>query len=160
VDELNKYVLGIGKRWGQWTEQIRPGEGAVAVNLALPKAANEASAKVTAVHLGRYRRPFDAVREAEWIATKIDLQTIDAVLSGAGGLEDLESMYDGVITKLSERAGRTLEHQTYKRLCGEFHAASAFGFSEAIELLKHGKRAVLLYTLSLRGGKAMVLVER
>jgi 3-oxoacyl-[acyl-carrier-protein] synthase II len=160
VDELNKYVLGIGKRWGQWTEQTRPGEGAVAVNLGLPENANEPGAKVTAVHLGRFGRPFDAVREADWISKKIDLKTIDAVLSGAGGLPEMELMYQAVITKLSERAGRTLEHQTYKQLCGEFHAASAFGFSRAVDLLKQGRRAVLLYTLSLRGGKAMTLVQR
>jgi 3-oxoacyl-(acyl-carrier-protein) synthase len=159
VDELNKYVLGIGKRWGQWTEQIRPGEGAVAVNLALPENAKEPPAKITAVHLGRYRRPFDAVREADWIASKIDLKALDAVLSGAGGLPELEPMYQAVIAKLSERAGKTLEHQTYKQLCGEFHAASGFGFSRAVDLLKQGKRAILLYTLSLRGGKAMTLLE-
>jgi hypothetical protein len=159
VDELNKYVLGIGKRWGQWTDRTLPGEGAVAVNLAMPENAKEPAAKVTALHLGRYRRPFDAVREADWIASKIDLKALGAVLSGAGGLPEMEPMYQGVITKLSERAGRTLEHQTYKQLCGEFHSASAFGFSRAVDLLKQGKRAVLLYTLSLRGGKAIVLLE-
>jgi 3-oxoacyl-(acyl-carrier-protein) synthase len=160
VDELNKYVLGIGKRWGQWTGQTRPGEGAVAVDLALPEDANEALAKVTAVHLGRYRRPFDAAHEADWIATKIDLKAIDAVLSGAGGLPEVDPMYEAVMTKLSERVGRTLEHQTYKLLCGEFHAASGFGFSKAVDLVKQGRRAVLLYTLSLRGGKAITIVQR
>ena len=29
VDELNKYLLGIGQRWGMWSERTRPGEGAV-----------------------------------------------------------------------------------------------------------------------------------
>src|SRR5262249_47003079 len=75
VDELNKYVLGIGKRWGQWTEQTHPGEGAVAVNLAPHENVKEALAKVTAVHLGRYRRPFDAAHEADWIGAKTDLKT-------------------------------------------------------------------------------------
>jgi 3-oxoacyl-(acyl-carrier-protein) synthase len=160
VDELNKFVLGIGKRWGQWTEQTRPGEGAVAVNLALPEKSTDPLAKVTAIHLGRYRRPFDAAREAEWITSRINLHTIDVALSGAGGLPEMEPMYQSVITKLSERAGRTLGHHTYKQLCGEFHSASAFGFSKAVDLLKQGKRAVLVYTLSLRGGKAIILVER
>jgi 3-oxoacyl-(acyl-carrier-protein) synthase len=160
VDELNKYVLGIGKRWGQWTEQTRPGEGAAAANLALAEKSRDPLAKITAIHLGRYRRPFEAIREADWIASRIDLQSVDVVLSGAGGMTELEPMYEAVISQLSERAGKTLEHQNYKQICGEFHAASAFGFSKAIELLQHGKRAVLLYTLSLRGGKAMTLVER
>jgi 3-oxoacyl-(acyl-carrier-protein) synthase len=160
VDELNKYVLSIGKRWGQWTEQTRPGEGAGAVNLALPEKAKDPLAKVTAIHLGRYRRPFDPKREADWIASKVDLGSIDVVLSGAGGLPDLEPMYQALVTDLSARAGKTLEHQTYKQLCGEFHAASAFGFSKAVELVRQGKKGVLLYTLSLRGGKAIVLVQQ
>jgi hypothetical protein len=159
VDELNKYVLSIGKRWGQWTEQTRPGEGAVAVNLALPENAKAPLAKITAVHLGRYRRPFDAKREVDWISSKIDLQAIDVVMSGAKGLPDLEPMYEAVISKLSERAGNSLEHQTYKQSCGEFHAASGFGFSRALDLLRQGKRGVLLYTLSLRGGKGLILVQ-
>jgi 3-oxoacyl-(acyl-carrier-protein) synthase len=159
VDELNKYLLSIGKRWGQWTEQTRPGEGAVAVSLSLPENAQAPLAKVTAVHLGRYRRPFDAKREVDWISSKIDLQTIDVVMSGAKGLTDLEPMYEAVITRLKERAGKTIEHQTYKQLCGEFHSASAFGFSRAVDLVRQGKRAVLLYTLSLRGGKAMTVIQ-
>jgi 3-oxoacyl-(acyl-carrier-protein) synthase len=159
VDELNKYVLAIGKRWGLWTEQTRPGEGAVAANLVLPEKATEPLAKIVAVHLGRFRRPFDANMEADWIASKINLQTVDVVLSGAGGLPDLDPMYAAAIAKLGQRAGKALEHQTYKQLCGEFHAASAFGFSRAVELIRHGKRGVLLYTLSLRGGKAVTLIE-
>jgi len=159
VDELNKYVLSIGKRWGQWTEQTRPGEGAVAANLVLPENAKGPLAKVTAIHLGRYRRPFDPKREADWILSKADVGAFDVVLSGAGGLPEFEPMYQALVTNLSGRAGKTLEHQTYKQLCGEFHAASAFGFSKALELVRQGKRGVLLYTLSLRGGKAMTLIQ-
>jgi 3-oxoacyl-[acyl-carrier-protein] synthase II len=159
VDELNKYLLSIGKRWGQWTEQTRPGEGAVAVNLALPENAKAPFANVTAVHLGRYQRPFDAKREVDWISSKVDLRAIDVVVTGAKGLPELEPMYEAVITGLNERAGKSLEHQTYKQSCGEFHAASAFGFSKAIDVLRRGKCGVLLYTLSLRGGKAMTVIE-
>jgi hypothetical protein len=160
VDELNKYVLSVGKRWALWTEETRPGEGAVAANLVLPENAAKPLAKVTAVHLGRYRRPFDANREADWIASKIELQAIDVVLSGAGGMPALDPMYQAVIAKLSERVSGTLEHETYKQLCGEFHAASAFGFSKAIDFLKQGKQGVLLYTLSLRGGKGMIFIQQ
>ena len=52
-------------------------------------------------------------------------------------------MYSAVAAALSARAGRTLEHQTYKQLCGEFHAASAFGFSVAVDLVREGSRGVL-----------------
>jgi len=159
VDELSKYVLGIGKRWGLWSEQTLPGEGAVVANLVQPQDAPQPLAKIAAVHLGRFRRPFDAKREADWVASKIDLGAIDVVLSGAGGLPALEPMYQAVTSILSARAGRTLEHQTYKQLCGEFHAASAFGFSKAVELIRQGKRGVLLYTLALRGGKAITMVQ-
>jgi hypothetical protein len=160
VDELNKYVLSIGKRWGQWTEQTRPGEGAVAVNLTLPQNAKAPLGKVTAVHLGRFRRPFDVKREVDWISSKVDLRAIDVVVTGAKGLPDLEPMYEAVITNLSARAGKSLDYQTYKQLCGEFHAASGFGFSKALDLLRQGKRGVLLYTLSLRGGKAITVIQR
>ena len=33
ADELNKYLLSIGKRWGMWTDQTHPGEGAVVASL-------------------------------------------------------------------------------------------------------------------------------
>ena len=160
VDELSKYVLSIGQRWGLWTKQTRPGEGAVAVNLVLSEKAAAPLATVKAVHFGRYRRPFDANQEADWIASKFDLKSIDVVLTGVGGMPQLDAMYRQVIKKLAERAGRTLEQQTYKQLCGEFHAASGFGFSGALDLIRGGKRRVLLYTLSLRGGKAITLVQK
>lgn len=160
IDELNKYPLSIGKRWGIWTQQTRPGEGAVSVNLVPAQNPARSLARVAAVHLGRYRRPFDARREVDWIASKIDIRTIDLVLSGEGGLPALEPMYHDVIAKLLERTGRTIEHQTYKQSCGEFHAASAFGFSIAVERLRQGKSGVLLFTLSSRGGKGIVLIQQ
>ena len=159
VDELSKYVLSIGKRWDLWTEQTRPGEGAVVANLVPLDSAGASFGKVAAVHFGRYQRPFDGKREADWIASKIDLGTIGAILTGAGGLPVLDAFYQAVVANLSARAVRKLEHQTYKQQCGEFHAASAFGFSQALDLVRSGKREVLLYTLSARGGKAITLVQ-
>ncbi len=159
VDELSKFVLSIGKRWGFWTEKTRPGEGAVVANLAPLNATGEPLGKVAAVHLGRYQRPFDASREADWIASRIDLGTVDVILSGAGGSPALDDFYRDVASNLSALAGRKLESQTYKQGCGEFHAASAFGFSQALDLVRQGKRGVLLYTLSRRGGKAITLVQ-
>lgn len=159
VDELNKYPLSIGKRWGYWTEQMRPGEGAMVASLTLPEKAATQLARVTTVRLGRYRRPFDAEREADWIASSVDLTAVDVVLSGAKGWPTLDAKYAAVIAALSARAGRTLEHQTYKQLCGEFHAASAYGFSVAVELMRQGRRGVLLYTLSPRGAKAICCVQ-
>jgi hypothetical protein len=160
VDELNKYPLSIGRRWGMWTNQTRPGEGAVSVNLVPMQNAAQPLARVTAVNLGRFRRPFDAEREVNWIVSKVDLREIDVVLSGEGGLPALDSMYQAVIARLSEREGKMFEHQTYKQSCGEFHSASAFGFSKALELLRQGKSGVLLFTLSSRGGKGITFIQQ
>jgi 3-oxoacyl-(acyl-carrier-protein) synthase len=159
VDELNKYPLAIGKRWKIWNEQTIPGEGAVVVNLMRTENANAPLARVTAVRLGRYRKPFDAEREADWIATAVDLKNVDVLLSGAKGLPVLDKFYEAVALALAVRAGRKLEHQTYKQLCGEFHAASAFGFSVAVNLVRQRRRGALLYTLSPRGGKAICCVQ-
>jgi 3-oxoacyl-(acyl-carrier-protein) synthase len=160
VDELNKYLLSIGSRWGLWTPRTPPGEGAMIARLTRAENAAASLARVTAVRLGRYRRPLDPEREADWIAAAVDLTAVDVVLSGAKGLLALDSNYAAVTSALSARIGRTLEHQTYKQRCGEFHAASAFGFSVAVDLVRRGSRGVLLYTLSARGGKAICCVHR
>jgi 3-oxoacyl-(acyl-carrier-protein) synthase len=159
VDELNKYPLSIGKRWRFWTGQTIPGEGAMVTSIARADKNASFLARVTAVRLGRQRQPFDAGREADWIATSVDMTGIDVVLSGAKGWPTLDAKYAAVVVALSERVGRNLEHQTYKHLCGEFHSASAFGFSVAVDMVRRGRHGVLLYTLSLRGGKAVCCVE-
>lgn len=159
VDELNKYPVGIGKRWGFWTNQTLPGEGAVIAQITMADKAPAALARVTALRLGRYRRPFETKREADWIATAVDLTKASAVFSGAGGWPVLEPSYQSVVTELSARAGRALEHLTYKQHCGEFGAASAFGFAAAVEWVKQNQRSALLYTLSPRGGKAICCIE-
>jgi hypothetical protein len=159
VDELNKYPLGIGKRWGLWSDRTRPGEGAMMARLMRAPETSEALARITAVRLGRYRKPFDAEREADWIESVVSLNNVDVILSGAHGWPRLDEKYNSVVAALSTRAGRTIEHQTYKQHCGEFHSASAFGFSAAVELVRNGCRGVLLYTLAPRGGKAITLVQ-
>jgi hypothetical protein len=159
VDELNKYPLAIGKRWKLWDEKTVPGEGAMIASLALAGNSATPLVRVTAVRLGRWRKPFDAEREADWIASAVDLSKVDVFLSGAKGFRQLEPMYESVAAALQKRAGEKMEHQTYKQLCGEFHAASAFGFSVAVKLAREKKLGVLLYTLSQRGAKALCLVQ-
>jgi len=156
---LNKYALAIGQRWGLWNEANLPGEGAMVAGLARAENFTAPLALVTAVQLGRWRKPFDAAREADWIAAAVDLKQVKIILSGAGGWPALDGNYSAVTAALSRRAGRTLEHQTYKQLCGEFHSASAFGFSVAVELARGKKCGVLLYTLAPRGGKAICCVQ-
>ena len=136
-----------------------PGEGAVVACLAPAEKISAPLARVTAVKLGRYRRPFDAQREVDWIASAVDLKNVGVILSGAKGYPRLDPFYNSVAAELSVRAGKNLEHQTYKQLCGEFHAASAFGFSLAVKLAHEKNCGVLLYTLSLRGAKAFCCVQ-
>ena len=159
VDEVNKYVLSIGQRWGAWTEIIKPGEGAMVAGLADAKNIPAPLAHITVLKLGRYHRPFEAGREADWIAAAVDLAQVDVILSGAKGFRQLDPMYEAVVAELQQRTGKKLEHQTYKQLCGEFHAASAFGFSVAVKLAHEQRRSVLLYTLSQRGAKALCLIQ-
>jgi 3-oxoacyl-(acyl-carrier-protein) synthase len=159
VDELNKYILCLGKRWKFWDEQTRPGEGAMVASLTRAENSEASLARVTAVRLGRWRKPFNAEREADWITAAVDLKNMGIILSGAKGWAALDENYSTVAEALSKRAGRTLEHQTYKQLCGEFHSASAFGFSVAVEMARRKKCGVLLYTLSPRGGKAICCVQ-
>ena len=159
VDELNKYILAIGQRWETWNEKNRPGEGAMIASLVRAENFATPLARVTAVRLGRWRKPFDAEREADWIVASVDFKSVAIILSGAGGWPELEEKYAAVAAMLASRVGRPLEHQTYKQHCGEFHSASAFGFSVAVELAREKKCAVLLYTLSPHGGKAFCCVQ-
>jgi hypothetical protein len=131
----------------------------VVANLVPATSAQNALARVTAVRLGRYRRPFNVDREADWIAEAVDLGTVDTVLSGAGGWPTLDPLFESVFAALSKRASRPLEHQTYKHRCGEFYAASAFGFVCAVERVRQGSRGVLLYTLGMNGAKALCCVQ-
>jgi 3-oxoacyl-[acyl-carrier-protein] synthase I len=159
VDELNKYPLAIGSRWGLWNEKTIPGEGVMIASVTRAENSVTPLARVTAVRLGRWRKPFDAERETDWIAAAVDLKNVRIVLSGARGWPDLDENYSAVVAALSTRSGRKLEHQTYKQLCGEFHSASAFGFSVAVNLVREKKCGVLLYTLSPRGAKAICCVQ-
>lgn len=159
TDEADKYLLHIGQRWGVWNDTTKPGEGATVASIGPTEKIPSPLARVTAVKLGRYRRPFNAKAEADWIAAAVDLKNIGVILSGAKGYPQLDPFYESVATELSARAGKILEHQTYKQLCGEFHAASAFGFSVAVKIAQEKKCGVLLYTLSLRGAKAICVVE-
>ena len=155
MDELNKYPLAIGRRWGLWNSQTRPGEGGMVASLRRANSEGPALAHLGTVRLGRIRQPFDAMHEAEWIAGAVDLDSLAVVVSGAGGWPALDDQYAAVVGALAARAGRPLEHHTYKQRCGEFHSASAFGFSVAVALALQRQCGVLLYTLSPRGARAV-----
>jgi 3-oxoacyl-(acyl-carrier-protein) synthase len=159
VDEVDKYLLCIGQRWGAWNEINKPGEGAVVASLARAETVASPLAKISGLKIGRYKNPFDAKREAEWIASAVDLKNAGVILTGAKGYPQLDAKFEAVAAELSKRAPKKIEHQTYKQLCGEYHSASGFGFSQAINIAREKNCGVLLYTLSLRGAKAICLIE-
>jgi len=158
VDELNKYPLAMGKRWGLWTDKTCPGEAAVVARLTCEKSPGTL-ATLRAIRLGRYRLPFDAEREADWISSAVDLSTVEVLVSGAGGWPRLEARYQSVAAALNARVGRTIEHQTYKQHSGEFYSASALGFATAVELARQRGCGVLLHTLSARGWKSLCWLQ-
>ena len=159
ADELNKYVLGIGQRWKIWDDKIHPGEGAAVACLRRDENATTSLARVTAVKLGRWQKPFNVAREIEWLASGVDLTKVDVFLSGAGGFRELEEKYAAIAAALSAQSGGKIAHQTYKEHCGEFYSASAYGFAVAVELAKSKHQRILLYTLAARGGKAACVIE-
>jgi hypothetical protein len=109
--------------------------------------------------VGRYRRPFDAKTEADWITASTDLRNIGALFSGAGGWLALEEHYRSVTAELLKRPGSQFEPRTYKQDCGEFGSASAFGFAAAVDWVRENGRGALLYTLCPRGGKSICCIE-
>jgi 3-oxoacyl-[acyl-carrier-protein] synthase II len=159
ADELNDYTLSIGKRWGLWNDRILPGEGAMVASVARDDAAGERIGMIETVRLGRYRRPFDPEVEAAWISSAVDLKTIEVLLTGAHGSAALEPLYQQLVSEVQRRRGVGLRHETYKDQCGEFHSASAFGFSRAVELVRKGAKGVVVYTLAERGSKALSVIR-
>ena len=159
ADEVNDYVLSITKRWNVWNGRTCSGEGAVIASLVKAQPGTEVIAKIENVRLGRYRRPYNANQEADWVSSSVDLESIEVVLTGAGGTASLEPMYESFIAALSARTRNKLRFETYKDFCGEFHAASGFGFASAVELTRSGVKGVLIYTLAVRGGKALCIVR-
>jgi len=159
ADELNDYTLTMGKRWNLWKEPVLPGEGAMVASLARATSHGEKLASIETVRLGRYRRPYDAEVELAWISSAVDLKTIDVLLTGALGSAALESSYEQIAAAVRERYGSMLRHETYKDRGGEFHSASALGFSKALELVGNGAKGVAMYTLASRGSKALCVIR-
>ena len=160
ADELSKYVLCIGQRCCWWKNSTPPGEGATVIHLARAEDAPTPLAHVTGV---RFRddggdrsmpnaRPIGSARLSTFA-------TIDVVLSGANGRKPMDRMYADAVMALTARAGHPLVNRTYKQVCGDHHSASAFGFTQAVELVQRGSRGVLLYTLSASGAKAICCIQ-
>jgi hypothetical protein len=151
ADELNDYTLTMGK--------VLPGEGAMVASLARTDSKGEKLGTIATVRLGRYRRPYNPEAELDWIASAVDLQTIDVLLTGAHGAIALEPAYQQFLTAAIKSCGSGAYQEMYKDRCGEYHSASGFGFARAVDLVQAGAKGVLMYTLSARGSKAMCVIR-
>jgi len=197
ADELTPYLLGAGAHWGWWDDSTPsvhplsanlsdrqkaiPGEGAVVFCLAQNNNADDVLAEVSSVCTGRFatdeQGAIDATREADWIESVlarqgVALNQLDLILSGANGEVSLDKMYVNVVAAVERRAEKSIRHGCYKHLCGEYHAASAFGMAMAVGLVSgnvlpidlHSSagdcRFVLLYTLSSKGTRAMTCISK
>ena len=193
ADELNYYHVLAGSGKGLWktggqsfrplaagnTRGTFPGEGAAACVLAAggQTGGNGSLGKLLGVKFGRYRRDMHTyvnVPDAgDFLERLIDsagvrAEEIDLLLSGADGDSGLDSVYLRVGEELGRRAGRAVPHGTYKQLCGDYRAASGFGFAAAALILRDGRapaglfmggqnipggpvKTILLYTVSRSG---------
>lgn len=200
ADELSPYLLAAGARWGWWdgeTPAVRPfrtelsgrqrplpGEGAAVFALVRGAAATEALARLVAVRFGRFgTRPdgrVDVAGEAAWICATLEREgvdpgQVDVMLTGANGHRQWDEAYLGVAAAFSARVKRDVRCGAYKQACGEYPAASGFGFLVGLGLVRgevslgdvglgpiggmatnaDRPRTVLLYTLSPTGNRAL-----
>ena len=156
ADELNRYQLAAGMRWGWWRESSpdirpfagalknrerpRPGEGGTVAALGRAGKSLPPLAFVSAIRIGRSEQQ-NAGAEARWIAQtlerdSISVANVDLLLTGANGLTEPDNFYRAVAEGLSRLAGRGIACGAYKHACGEHHSASAFGFLTAVGLAR------------------------
>jgi hypothetical protein len=63
---------------------------------------------------------------------------IDLMLTGANGDGRLDKVYKGVRAELECRSGKKIHQASFKQLCGDYRAASSFGFAMGAILLRSG----------------------
>jgi 3-oxoacyl-(acyl-carrier-protein) synthase len=156
ADELNRYQLAAGMRWGWWRESSpdirpfagalknrerpRPGEGGTVAALGRAGKSLPPLAFVSAIRIGRSEQQ-NAGAEARWIAQTLErggisVGSVDLLLTGANGLTEADNFYRAVAEGLSRLGGRSIACGAYKHACGEHHSASAFGFLTAVGLAR------------------------
>ncbi len=173
ADELNYYRVLAGQAKGLWKaagEPLRPlfsntrgsypGEGAAVCVLSTDEVEG-AFAKVLGAKIGRYRHDarfyLKPSAAADFICSLLEscdvpLGETDLMVSSSNGDCALDSVYQRVAQELGRRIGRSISHTGYKQLCGDYKAASAFGFSVSALMLQSGSIAK---GLSLIGGEQL-----
>jgi len=202
ADELNYYHLLAGAAKGSWKAEGQPftplaagnsrgtfpGEGAAVCVLSEggQGGGKEAAIKVLAAKFGRYRRDaesrIDPRSSGDFLAGLLEsagirAAEVDLLLSGADGDSALDASYLQAGAELAGRAGRVVPQATYKQLCGEYRAASGFGFVTAALILRAGRapeglfkggghppadpvKTILLYTISRSGAHSGCVLRK
>lgn len=166
-DELCRYHLAAGERWGWWSAESSPivpfralagkrrplaGELCVVFNLGQTGGSEAPLGWISSCRLGLWSigfprfADFDARLEADWIHRNLErdgisLRDVDVCVTGANGFGPLDARYVEVVGCLSELAGHEIVCAAYKHGCGQSHSASAFGLLTAL-LLARGDLAV------------------
>ena len=168
---------------GGTTRGTSPGEGA-AVFLLSSGAAEGALAKVLGARTARYRYDastyLDPAASADFLcgllaACGVKPEETGLLLSGADGDCALDAVYLRTAAELGRRAGRLVPHGSFKQYCGDYKAASGFGFGLAALLLSSGTvppglfpngtaapgpvSTVLSYTISRSGSHSAALLR-
>lgn len=200
ADEMNYFLALAGDAAHQWKNHegtfkplaesnsrgTFPGEGAAICVLSAGHTEDKPSwGSVLGAKNGRYKRdPHTYINLShagdfleEFLASAgIKAGGVDLLLSGANGDGRLDRVYRGVGAELERRAGKKIPLAAYKQLCGDYRAASGFGFAVAALCLRSGRvpaglfgketdipngpvKTILLYHLSRSGVHSACLLR-
>jgi 3-oxoacyl-(acyl-carrier-protein) synthase len=191
ADEMNYFHVLAGSVKGLWKTREQPfkplapgnsrgtfpGEGAaVCVLSAGKKPGHESLGRVLGVKNARYKRDahtyINLPRAGDFLeellsCAGVRASEVDLMLSGANGDGRVDAVYLSVGAELERRAGKPIPQAAFKQLCGDYRAASGFGFALAASILRSGRvpaglfgkagvpegpvKTLLLYNLSRSG---------
>jgi 3-oxoacyl-(acyl-carrier-protein) synthase len=150
VDEVNAYVVAIGRARGLWqtggapltplgnpaADGTLPGEGAAALLLAADSGGAAGLPSIAYTRTRPLARPGTAhvntAAEADFIRRGIEAAglapgDVDMVLLGANGDRALDALYENVAGAIAPALGSEACFATYKGSCGEFYSSGAIG---------------------------------
>jgi len=200
ADEMNYFHVLAGSALGLWKTKKQsfkplatgnsrgtfPGEGASVCVLSTEKKTGQSSfGNVLGAKCARYKRDsrtYIKLSHAgdflEELLSDAGVQTseVDLILSGANGDGRLDAVYLGVGAELERRSGKKIPQAAFKHLCGDYRAASGFGFAVAALCLRLGRvpgglwgqethlpdgsvKTILLYQLSRSGVHSACLLR-
>ncbi|HTC19905.1 MAG TPA: beta-ketoacyl synthase N-terminal-like domain-containing protein [bacterium] len=200
ADEMNYFHVLTGLSKGLWKkgeEPLKPlapgnspgtlpGEGAAVCVLAADgNAGGESYGRLLGVKCGRYQRDAHTYihlpKAGDFLEellsrAGVKASEVDLLLLGANGDSRLDAVYLGVGAELGRRAGKDIPPAAFKQLCGDYRAASGFGFALAALILRSGRvpaglfgkttgtpggpfKTILLYNLSRSGVHSACLLR-